>query len=331
MNAIVLIFDERYAPHASVTIQTILDNGAGTVPWKLYVVTSNVATETLLKLKSQLDSCSISYILIDAQDWTAKLDAVGFPRYRGSHAASLKLFAPAFVDEDIERILYLDSDTLVMDSLDRIWSLDLGNAAIGMSQESLSQTCRLSLPGLAEDACYFNSGVMLIDARLYKERGLEGTILWAMRRIPSGSFAPDQDVLNAYLGDQITDIGPEYNLQPFHFAYSDEVFYSQYDTPLYYSVARIIEARSSPVIIHAYRFLGTFPWMRSHVHPFRRIFLQSKTRTPFADMPSVSAPGGLYAVERLLYLILPKRIFLAIWHELQKRHYTRIGSLNSNA
>lgn len=327
MNAVILVFDEKYAPHASTTIQSILENGLGAISWKLYLVVSGLEKKTRSRLEHQLDDAGLTYDFVNASTWFMRLDEMGFPRYRGSHAANLKLFSPMFVDTEVDYVLYLDSDTIIMDSLDVLWEVDLRGAIIGMSQECLSRACRLSLPTLSEKSPYFNSGVMLFDARAYREKEMGDAILSRMKEIPHCSFAPDQDVLNLFFNDSVLDLGPRFNLQPFHFAYPDSVFFRFYGSDLYYSPERVAEARSNPVVLHTYRFLGAFPWMSDDTHPNRRLYSSIASRTPFALDSVESAPGGLFAFERLLYGLLPKRLFLGLWSSLQKRHYKKIGTM----
>lgn len=98
-----------------------------------------------------------------------------------TQAAYGRLLAPHYYDNDISRIVYLDSDVVVKESLDFLFQVDLGDSIIGACQaneypvfrrtDRYCETLRVDSPDVLEPGVlpYLNSGVMVIDVHKYLE------------------------------------------------------------------------------------------------------------------------------------------------------------------
>ncbi len=128
-----------------------------------------------------------------------------------------RLFLGDLLGADIERVLYLDSDTFVRGALDPLFTLDMQGHAIAAVQ----QPDRFHCPGgrdlrtrkvfsLAEP--YFNSGVMLIDLAQYRAMNFAA----ALAGVPADELAQfyyDQDIINFCFRGRILELAPRWNLQ----------------------------------------------------------------------------------------------------------------------
>ena len=87
------------------------------------------------------------------------------PNANLSYAAFFRYFIADEVQED--RVLYLDSDTIVNAKLDDLFTLDLQDYAIAAVQD-FDQSGWLTT---------FNSGVMVIDAKKWREKNSTQSLL----------------------------------------------------------------------------------------------------------------------------------------------------------
>jgi lipopolysaccharide biosynthesis glycosyltransferase len=185
--------------------------------------------------------------------------------------------------------------------------------------------------GFSPDEFYFNSGVILFDAENWKSSNATDKIMSTLSSRERKSFInPDQDLLNISLKGQAVILHPRYNFQTTHKVYSNRLFFKHYGKIKYYSGDEIDAARKDPAIIHAYRFLGQFPWHKKALHPYRSVFLTYASISECADFEPLKNVGVAFKFERFLYLILPKCIFIRIFKAWQKRsmkkHFKRIGA-----
>ncbi len=111
--------------------------------------------------------------------------------------------------QEIDRCLYLDIDMLVLQPLEELFALDLGEniAAVVLDCSNPYQEKRLK----ARDSTqadfvfpfrkeYFNSGFMLINLKKWRESQVESRALEFMRTFITR--VGDQDILNAVIGKE---------------------------------------------------------------------------------------------------------------------------------
>ena len=108
-----------------------------------------------------------------------------------------RLWVEEFFAGDIDRVLYLDSDIVVLGSIAPLWRVDLGGALFGAVDIPGSQQGVDKLAMRAEDG-YFNSGVLLIDLEQWRQTRALQTVLDYIEAYPERLvYTLDQDALNA--------------------------------------------------------------------------------------------------------------------------------------
>jgi lipopolysaccharide biosynthesis glycosyltransferase len=107
-----------------------------------------------------------------------------------------RLWVSDYFPEDVERVLYLDSDIVVLGGIAPLWRTDLHGALLGAVDIPGSQAgvARLGIP--AEHG-YFNAGVLIIDLAQWRRTNALGTVLDLLRTYPERILTVDQDALNA--------------------------------------------------------------------------------------------------------------------------------------
>jgi lipopolysaccharide biosynthesis glycosyltransferase len=108
-----------------------------------------------------------------------------------------RLWVEEFFPDDIGRVLYLDSDIVVLGSIAALWRVDLDGALFGAVDIPGSQQGVDKLGMRAEDG-YFNSGVLLIDLEQWRQTRALQTVLDYIEAYPERLvYTLDQDALNA--------------------------------------------------------------------------------------------------------------------------------------
>ena len=114
-----------------------------------------------------------------------------------------RLAAPLLLPEGLDRILYLDTDLVVINSLRELYETDFeGNYYVGCThtREFMTRLNRARL-GASEDAAYINTGVLLMNLPvLRKVIRMEEICDFADRQ---KLVLPDQDILSALYGDRV--------------------------------------------------------------------------------------------------------------------------------
>lgn len=107
-----------------------------------------------------------------------------------------RLWVEEFFPGDIDRVLYLDSDIVAVGSVAALWGADLGGALLGAIDIPGSQQGIANLGMCAENG-YFNSGVLLIDLKQWRQSRALATVLRYVEAYPERLIDLDQDALNA--------------------------------------------------------------------------------------------------------------------------------------
>lgn len=314
--------NEAYSPFAGVSIHSLLSSNRDAEEIDIYLVTDEVSEKTLKKLQSEVGSFGAGrrLLVVDAAPYIREMQAGIIPMYRGSYTTNLRLFFEKFIQPDCERLLYLDCDIVLAGSLAGLFSANLGEAPAAVVQESIAGVYPYEIGFSAGDP-YFNAGVFFIHVPNWKKQHCTERLFEMMNDPRHRYMNPDQDLLNILLKNRVHWLLPQYNLQPAHLAYSDRAYFRRYGKKCYYSKEEIDFSRKNPVIYHTYRFCGQFPWHKNSVHPAREIWLKNKAESVFADHPPVPNKGAIFVVERALYRLLPRSVFLWIFSLAQRQQF----------
>lgn len=316
-------FDNAYAPFAGVSIHSLINACSDIPEIHVYCVTVNVSDENIEKLRAEVSGAGEGreLHLIDGEPIVEKIKKLPIATYRNSYAPNIRFFFEDFVPDDQNPVLYLDCDTIVSGSLKELISTDFGTSPAAVVRESICGKY-YKVISLGEGHRYFNSGIILFTPEWRKQKYTE-RLMKMMIESPIWTMNPDQDYLNLLLADSLYLLPAKYNFQPVHCAFDEKQYFRCYPRSNYYTEQEIAESRGEVVIYHMYRFCGQFPWHEGSIHPGVELWRQSKATSSFSDLEPIPNGGGLFAFERILYKILPKRVFLRIFATMHALYSNR--------
>ncbi|HEV2309377.1 MAG TPA: glycosyltransferase family 8 protein [Acidimicrobiia bacterium] len=196
-------------------------------------------------------------------------------------AAWFRLAIPEVVGPGT-RVVYLDTDVLVRQSLQPLASVELGGAAIGAirsvnfpSLASWGAVDEWRELGLPPRAPYFNSGVVVVDTDAWLDAGVDARVLELVESGIVHRALPDQKALNIALCGRWRELDPTWNQQTpllddrkgAHLLYTDEV---------------VDRVRHEPAVVHFSD--RPKPWHRDSTHPFRHEWRSVANETAFAPI-----------------------------------------------
>lgn len=183
------------------------------------------------------DAQSIRVLRIDTADLADKVPSDA----RVSFAAYLRIMAPALLQDDYRRLLYLDADVFYnRGDLSRLLDLDLNGRPIGAVRDMNQLREKARIPddfkpfGLGF-APYFNSGIMLIDNAAWTAQDVsESCIKFAIENADK-ILQHDQTVLNITLRNNWVELPMVWN-----FLYSHQTLYfsAMFDVCFYHFIGR---------------------------------------------------------------------------------------------
>jgi lipopolysaccharide biosynthesis glycosyltransferase len=171
---------------------------------------------------------------------------------------------------DVEKVLYLDADMVVVGSVQEL--LDLPLTENVLAAVTVPGSVRAGILGYDTADGYFNSGVMLINLKRWRDIGARDMLIATAHQLVEKLNDPDQDVLNYCFHAQRISLDYVWNaITPF-FREINSLPLSKDD------IARITrEAR----IVH---FNGSSkPWQYLCQHPFKPEYERCLAKTEWRD------------------------------------------------
>lgn len=312
-------FNEKYAPYAGTSITSLFENNRHFDAIRVFILGEGLSDESENRLRQLAAKYGRTLSMVDTDDLLCMMKRMNMPTYRGSYAANMRLFLTYVLDDDINRLLYLDADTIVDGPLDALSQLDMEGHPVAMALDSLVRIHKKRL-GFSRDDFYYNSGVMLFSMEEWRKNRCSERIVNHVKNVRAWYPSPDQDLVNVVLKGEILKLEPEYNMQPIHLAFFLKDYMHVFGARGYYTYEELQIAKYRPVIYHFFRFVGEFPWDRDNMHPDNDIFDKYMKISPWSDyVKRPSHAGLLLRLEKVLYSKLPAAVFIRIFRLAYER------------
>lgn len=126
-----------------------------------------------------------------------------------------RIFAAKYLPDTLERVLYLDPDIVVRQSLRELYEMPMGTAFFAAATHIrgfLHRFNELRLD-MDEDSPYINSGVMLMNLQALRAEQDTQAVFDYMDAHKGRLMLPDQDIISALYGQRILPLDPiRYNM-----------------------------------------------------------------------------------------------------------------------
>lgn len=302
---IVYASDDKFAEILGVSIVSLYENSKDMDDIVLYILDSEITD----KNKSKIESISIKYkrtipIWIQTQN-ISKVLSMKVVVDRGSLSQYSRLFVSSDLPENLEQILYLDCDTIIKKSIYELWNLDLHGKTVGVLMDAFSKQYRMNID-LQPNDVMFNSGVMLINLKRWKEQKIEEQLLRFIKKKNGHIQQGDQGALNAILSHDAYCFEPRFNSVTIYydFNYKEMIVYRK-PAKGFYKQEEIKKAVEDPSIIHfTTSFLSKRPWIIGCQHRYLNVWLYFKALSPWQSFPLWN--DGTNILKNIIIKILKK-------------------------
>lgn len=256
--------DDNYAKISMVSLASMLENNKEMKKIKIYYIDDNISIENKKKIIEivNLFKREIEFISSDILD-TSFIMKTNF-----SKAGYYRLLISNIILED--KILYIDCDTLILNSLEKLWNINMKNIPIAGVVDTVQNYVATSV-GMKNNSSYINSGVMLINLDYWRKNDIEKEIMNFFNQYSGKVPHHDQGVINGVFENKYI-LEAKYNFMSQFYIYRASELAKIYNIKNYYSQDEIDDGKSNPVIVH---FLNKFygrPWGLECAHPCLTIY-----------------------------------------------------------
>lgn len=307
--------DDNYAKYLGASMLTLLEHNRDFARIVVFALDCGMQEESREKLRHIAAQYQREIRFIPMQDAVNSLDL-----HLGAHkiavASYARLFLANVLPEECDRVLYLDCDTIVLDSLREMWNTPLGDSLIAGVQDTVDSYF-LDVIGLEKTIPYFNAGILLIHLKRWREENLFSRFEEIIRRFDGNVPHHDQGTINATCAARRTLLPVRYNLTANLYSFPSSTVKQIYFLDSFYSQEEIDAAIAHPAIVHFTTGLLGRPWEENSRHPQRDAYAAAMAATPWGEQPLLpdSRYFGLKAFT-FVYEHCPRRVFEACYRRL---------------
>ncbi len=328
---VVYCCNERYAEIFAVSLVSLYKNNTKEKDLNIYLIENGLSTQSRERLESLADKYQRKIDFISLGNKKASKQKLSLPSAYSIDTFS-RLFMASLLPRKVERAIYIDCDTLVLESLRGLWEFDLDGAYAGMVNDCENKSYRRSL-GLWESGIYYNAGVFVADLNLWRKHNIEDAFLCFINQCKGYIPIVDQGVMNAVLNGKIHTLPLKFNVGTAWFAFSYQELCKLRKPVAVYSREEVEKACKSPVVVHFTNnfFMPIRPWMQNCNHPYGQKWLQYREKTPWreTELWRDSRPGFAkaytvfcHAIPNPVAIVISRVIqsyLFPLWHRYKRK------------
>lgn len=273
----VYICDDHYVWITGISMVSLLEHNKG---MEVYVLGSHICPQNK-RLLAQIAGmhCGVCRVL----DLPESFCANQLKNQRWPVFTLARLFLGDLLPRQMQRVLYLDSDTLITGSVAPLWKFEMGEMLYYGVKDCVSDRYKRNI-GLPKSALYLNGGVLLANLDALRRESVKSAINHFFQKYKEALSYFDQDILNAVFCGKIGVLPPEYNVMSSMLDIDYDALQTLRQPMRYYSRQEIKQAIQQPRIVHFSRhILSTQPWEKHSCNPYREAFLYYAGMTPWKE------------------------------------------------
>lgn len=263
--------DENYAMPMTVMLCSVMANLKTNAQLQIAVLDGGIRPSTKQKVLRSLQRPNVPFCLNWIQPDHTLLQNLPLS-HRFTLAAYYRLLIPEALPAHLHKAIYLDCDMIVQGNLAELWQEKVDDQYVLAVQDDYQPLvssrggcglCNYQELGLNPQQKYFNSGLLVINLKKWREDAIGTKVLEFSRQNGAYIKNADQDGLNAVFQGRWGQLSERWNQMPSIYAYS-----SWQESP--YEASTFQALRDSPYVIHYTN--APKPWQHQCQHPAKALF-----------------------------------------------------------
>ncbi len=272
--------DDNYVWIMGISMVSLFENNKELEQLNVYLLGENISKENKMILQDIGSKYQREIYIIDVPELDIPKSLVS---NRWPLSAYTRLFAGQLLPETLDKILYLDCDTIILGSLKKLEDFPMEGLILAGVKDCIGKTYKQNI-GLEKETLYVNAGVLWMDLKKLRTVRISRLMDDYLRKYAFYINYADQDLLNGIFQERIGVLGAEYNVMTIAGVHSYKEIITLRRPTNYYDESDLRQAVQNPKIIHyTTNMLIVRPWYRNTDHPFAQEFQKYLACSPWRD------------------------------------------------
>lgn len=310
---VVYFSSDFFSEICGVSIESLCENNIDVEDITVFIVENNISESNKEKLKNVGAKYNRNIVFIQMP----KQEDV-FPGVKMNLGnAYARMAIGEILPRNIDRVLMLDCDTLILDSIKKLYDIPFKeDEYVAGVYDCVGEAYQNKVLGAPKDIQYCNAGVFLVELNKWRNLDVKSQLIKVFREKKKCKlFFLEQDIMNIVFYKHIKVVGLRYNiitsLDLFEY---EEVMYMKHPTA-FYSREEFYEARKNPAIIHGATcfYVQKRMWVPNSDHPRSIQYRAYREKTNWNKVQMIQDQRTV-----------AKKLYAHFWHVMPRKNAIKI-------
>lgn len=212
---VVFAADSSFVAYVGVAISSLISSSNKENHYQVYILHTTIVLED----QKRLESLSVSNVVVKCVDVSEKARRIVVDSCNHlSVEATYRILIPDILPQ-YDKVIYVDSDTVILRDLKELYDIDLGNCILGAVKHIMDEFLINYYLKLTEQEVkdIFNSGVLIINTNEFKKNRIKDKCIDLLLQDMCYKYKYlDQDVLNITCKDSVKYLDERWNVTWYH-------------------------------------------------------------------------------------------------------------------
>lgn len=302
-----------FAEPCGVSIASLFENNKDFDKITVYIVEDKISEEN----KNRFDALAKQYgreiEFISMPDPKVFFDDERFTLSSLGHTFG-RMIVGQLLPENVGKVLCMDSDMLVIDSLQELWTTDLKEYYLAGVDSAPGTAMMEKTLKIEPGTLYCNGGLFLINLDKVRKDKIERKYVQYIKDVfDSGDSlgAYEEEVMNKCCYPRVYRLNPRYNYMTVNIVMDYESFVKFRGAVNYYTKSEMENAQAKPAIIHA---INTFYvrrriWEKNSDSPYADEYIKYRKMTLWGTLPPIETKRTVKQIAmKNMWHIVPRSI-----------------------
>ncbi len=207
--------DDAFVKYTIVSIKSLIENASKENFYKVYILNTGVSC----RMKEEAEELSCENLEVNFVDIRGQVEKTSKHLPLRDYYSKTTYFRLYIADlyPQYDKAIYIDSDTVVLGDISKLYNIDIGNNYVGACNEQVMVQTEVygnyveKVMGIDRNK-FFNAGVLLLNCKALRENKVLEQFL-SLLHVYSFVVTQDEDYLNVICKDKVYWLSPAWNTE----------------------------------------------------------------------------------------------------------------------